>query len=70
MIEKTGIRTTGGESHRVGVNLVGELGLGAQGQDGGGHDAALEGRHAGQLSLDETLKVLEMLMRKKENLFD
>jgi hypothetical protein len=64
VIQKMGIRTTGTDVHRVGINLVGELGLGAEGEDGRGHDGALEGRHVVQLSLEETLEMLEVLKRE------
>jgi hypothetical protein len=46
--------TAGTEWHRVGIDHVGELSLGADGEDGRGHegDGALEGRHIDQLTVE------------------
>lgn len=46
--------TSGADRHRVGINLVGELGLRTNGEDGGGHegDGALDGRHIDQLTVE------------------
>jgi hypothetical protein len=54
IVTELGRHTTGTNWHRVGIDLVGELSLGADGEDGGGHegDGALEGRHIDQLTVE------------------
>ena len=54
MVPRIRGNTSGAERHRIGINLVGELGLRTDGEDGGGHegDGALDGRHIDQLTVE------------------